>query len=281
MWEQNTSQQVDVFLHPQILNNKIHLAFLLITGRWGSLLCALPDRTRTQYVAWKDLYPNNIANLLQTFLKTISSSSGIFWGSWTSVNLFCLRVLEVNKKNRERQHLLSCVLAFQSHWTSSILLLMHTLRYTHDITSPCGSLINCLIYTFKIQQNTFTHRLQSGLLETKPETRTFTWSVEPQISGERGWGGAGLIEQNTVRIQPPVVGRKWFSLDQICPSTVSTTLHNSWNRYSDSREGAAPHGCTCLCLPGASEHMLSNGWKPGFYITSKHLCTHYDLVTQN
>lgn len=188
MWEQNTSQQVDVFLHPQILNNKIHLAFLLITGRWGSLLCALPDRTRTQYVAWKDLYPNNIANLLQTFLKTISSSSGIFWGSWTSVNLFCLRVLEVNKKNRERQHLLSCVLAFKSHWTSSILLLMHTLRYTHDIAFPCGSLINCLIYTFKIQQNTFTHRLQSGLLETKPETRTFMWSVEPQLSGERGGG---------------------------------------------------------------------------------------------
>lgn len=32
----------------------------------------------TQYVVWKDFYPNNIDNLLKTYPKTISSSSGIF-----------------------------------------------------------------------------------------------------------------------------------------------------------------------------------------------------------
>lgn len=39
----------------------------------------------------------------------------------------------------------------------------------------------------------------------------------------------------------------------------------------------------CIWAKGghAWKTVLSNGWKPGFYITSKHLCTHYDLVTQN
>lgn len=149
----------------------------------------------TQYVVWKNSYPNNIANLLKTYLKTISSSSGIFWGSWTSVNLFCLQVLEVNKKNGERQYLLSCVLAFKPHWTSSTLLLMHTLLYAHDITSPCGSLINC----FNLFIQKWTEYFHTPSTVSSPRNKAWDknfyvicWTADIR----RKWGLGGLVWQS-------------------------------------------------------------------------------------